>query len=86
MNPDRLRTAFLRANAPKPVVGVSLHHVTPVRFTVAETVEYLAAELPHEGRISFRGGDLAPYTGTYNPAGPSMDLSAPGGTDLHCAQ
>jgi segregation and condensation protein A len=31
-----------------------MSHVTPVRFTVAETVEYLSLELPKEGRISFR--------------------------------
>ena len=54
MNPARLRTAFLRASAPKPSVTVSMSHVTPVRFTVAETVEYLTSELPKEGRISFR--------------------------------
>lgn len=54
LNPERLRKAYLRAVAPKPVVSVTLHHVTPVRFTVAETCEYLVGELAREGRIGFR--------------------------------
>jgi segregation and condensation protein A len=54
MNPERLRSAFMRAVSPKPTVSLTLHHVTPVRFTVAETVEYLASELPKLGRIGFR--------------------------------
>jgi hypothetical protein len=37
------------------------------------------------GAISFTGGDLAPYTGTYDPSGPSLDLTA-SGISLHCAQ
>jgi hypothetical protein len=37
------------------------------------------------GAISFTGGDLGPYTGTYNPSGPSLDLEA-SGVSLHCAQ
>ncbi len=41
---------------------------------------------PSSDEISFSGGDLAPYTGIYDPAGPSMDLEEPGGTQLHCAQ
>ena len=36
------------------------------------------------GAISFTGGDLGPYTGTYNPSGPSLDLQA-SGNSLHCA-
>jgi hypothetical protein len=37
------------------------------------------------GAISFTGGDLGPYTGTYNPSGPSMDIQT-AGIQLHCAQ
>ena len=37
------------------------------------------------GAISFTGGDLGPYTGIYNPSGPSLDLQA-SGVSLHCAQ
>jgi hypothetical protein len=37
------------------------------------------------GAISFTGGDLGPYTGTYNASGPSLDLQA-SGVQLHCAQ
>jgi len=43
-----------RALAPKPVPKVELHHVTPVRVTVADAVEELIDELPRVGRISFR--------------------------------
>lgn len=54
LNPERLRAAFLRAVTPRPVVSVTMHHVTPVRFTVAETCEYLVGEIAREGRIGFR--------------------------------
>jgi hypothetical protein len=40
---------------------------------------------PSTGAISFTGGDLQPYTGIYNPSGPSMDLQTQG-VSLHCAQ
>ena len=51
---ERLRDAFLRAVAPKPVVRVDLDHVAPVKISVAEALEELADELPRVGRISFR--------------------------------
>jgi hypothetical protein len=38
------------------------------------------------GDISFTGGDLGPYSGTYDPSGPSMDLTTSSGGQLHCAQ
>lgn len=38
------------------------------------------------GDISFTGGDLGPYSGTYDPSGPSMDLTTTSGGDLTCAQ
>ncbi len=41
---------------------------------------------PATGDISFTGGDLGDFTGTYDATGPSMDLSSASGTDLHCAQ
>ena len=41
---------------------------------------------PASGAISFTGGDLGDYTGTYNPGGPSLDLTAADGTAVHCAQ
>ena len=41
---------------------------------------------PATGDISFTGGDLGDFTGTYDATGPSMDLSSAAGTDLHCAQ
>jgi segregation and condensation protein A len=54
MDPERLRRAYLRAVTPKPVVSVNLHHVTPIKLTVAEAVAELADELPRVGRIGFR--------------------------------
>ena len=38
------------------------------------------------GDIAFTGPDLGDYSGTYDPGGPSMDLTSTGGTQLHCAQ
>ena len=38
------------------------------------------------GDISFAGGDLGDFTGTYDPSGPSMELTSLSGGDLHCAQ
>jgi segregation and condensation protein A len=52
--PARLRAAFVRAVTPRPVVRLDLHHVTEVRFTVAETCQLLADELATSGRIGFR--------------------------------
>jgi segregation and condensation protein A len=54
ITPERLRQAYLRACAPKPVARVDLFHVQPVRLTVAEAVEELLDELPRIGRVSFR--------------------------------
>ena len=50
----KLRDAFLRAVAPKPVLRVDLHHVAPVKISVAEALEELVDELPRVGRITFR--------------------------------
>jgi segregation and condensation protein A len=54
LRPERLRQAFLRATRPAPVPRVDLFHVSPIRLTVAEAVDGLAARLSVEGRASFR--------------------------------
>ncbi len=54
VTPGDLRDAFLRATTPKPVPRVDLDHVAPIRASVAEVVEELAAVLPSAGRVSFR--------------------------------
>lgn len=51
---EHLRDALQRALAPKPVPRVELHHVSPVRLTVAEVVDELAVSLPELGRTTFR--------------------------------
>ncbi len=54
VTPERLRAAFLRAVAPKPVARVDLDHVAPVRASVRDAIDELADELPRAGRITFR--------------------------------
>ncbi|MBW3649668.1 MAG: segregation/condensation protein A [Actinobacteria bacterium] len=54
VTPERLRGAFLRAIAPKPVPRVDLDHVAPLRVSVGDAVDELADELPRVGRITFR--------------------------------
>jgi segregation and condensation protein A len=54
VTPDKLRAAFLRAVAPKPVLRVDVSHLHLVRASVSEAVEELIDELPRVGRISFR--------------------------------
>jgi segregation and condensation protein A len=49
-----LRTAFLRAMAPKPIPRVHLDHVAPIRASVTDAVEELLDELPRAGSITFR--------------------------------
>jgi segregation and condensation protein A len=51
---EDVRTAFLRASAPRPVPRIDLEHVAPIRASVAEAVTELLEELPRAGRISFR--------------------------------
>jgi segregation and condensation protein A len=51
---ERLRRAAIAAFTPTPVPVVDLHHVNPIRFTVAEAVAELVEELPRWGRVSFR--------------------------------
>lgn len=54
ISPERVKRAFLKAVTPPEIPHVDLSHVGTVRLTVAETVTYLAAELPRLGRVSFR--------------------------------
>ena len=54
VGPLDVRAAYLRATAPKPAPRVDLDHVAPVRVSVAEVAEELAASLPGAGRVSFR--------------------------------
>ena len=51
---DQLRTAFLRATAPKPKPTVDLAHVAPIRASVIDAVAELVDELPRVGHIGFR--------------------------------
>lgn len=50
----KLERAMVNAITPKPQPNISLYHVSPVRFTVAETCERLVDALPTMGRTSFR--------------------------------
>ncbi len=52
--PEDLRTAYLRASAPKPTIRVDLSHITPIKVTVEQAVEELIDELPRVGRMTFR--------------------------------
>ena len=49
-----VHAAFIRAVTPKPVPRVDLDHVAPIRVSVGEAAEELAAELPSLGRTTFR--------------------------------
>ncbi len=49
-----LRTAYLRATAPRPVPRIDLAHLAVVKASVADAVEELTDELPRVGKISFR--------------------------------
>ncbi len=50
----RLRDAFLRAVAPKPVPTVDISHLHVSAASVGDAMEELLDELPRVGRISFR--------------------------------
>ena len=56
VTPDRLRAAFLRATAPKPVLRIDLDHVAPIRLSVRDAIDELVDELPRTGAagITFR--------------------------------
>lgn len=50
----RLRKAFLKATAPRPVPRVDLDHVAPLRISVRDAIDDLVADLPALGRVTFR--------------------------------
>lgn len=50
----KLQSSFLRAITPRPKASISLYHVSPIRFTVAESVAEFLERLPAMGRTSFR--------------------------------
>jgi len=52
--PGDIRTAFMRAVAPKAQPRIDLDHVAPIRVSVNDAVEELLDELPRVGRITFR--------------------------------
>jgi len=51
---EDLAAALRRALTPKPQPTIDLFHVTPVKLTVAETVQSLASELPGLGVTTLR--------------------------------
>ena len=53
VTPRRLRDAAVRAFTPRPVATIDLHHVAPIRLSVADALVELASELPRAGRITF---------------------------------
>jgi segregation and condensation protein A len=53
VTPERLREAAIAALTPKPVPRIDLHHVAPIRASVADAVDELIDELPDAGRITF---------------------------------
>ncbi|HEX7167265.1 MAG TPA: segregation/condensation protein A, partial [Acidimicrobiales bacterium] len=53
VTPERLRKAFLKAVAPKPVPRVDLDHVG-IRLSVRDAMDEVADELQRAGRLTFR--------------------------------
>jgi len=51
---EKLQKCFLSAITPRPREELSLYHVSPIRFTVAEAVQEMMEELPRLGTSSFR--------------------------------
>jgi len=51
---EKLQKGFVSAITPRPREELSLYHVTPIRFTVAEAVQEMMEELPRLGTSSFR--------------------------------
>jgi segregation and condensation protein A len=54
MTIEKLQRGFISAITPRKREELSLYHVSPIRFTVAEAVEELMDDLPRMGRTSFR--------------------------------
>jgi len=55
IGPLDLRAAWVAATTPRPTPQVDLHHVAPIRVSVADVVDELAVTLAGTGRRSFRG-------------------------------
>jgi segregation and condensation protein A len=53
VTPAKLRDAYKRAVAPKPIHRVGLEHIHQVRVSVSEVVSELTERLPDMGRVSF---------------------------------
>jgi segregation and condensation protein A len=53
VTPEKLRDAYRRAVAPKPVQRVAIEHIHQVRVSVSDAVAELADILPTLGRVSF---------------------------------
>jgi segregation and condensation protein A len=53
VTPARLRDAAIAAMTPKPVPRIDLHHVAPIRVSVADAVAELLVTLPEAGPITF---------------------------------
>jgi segregation and condensation protein A len=53
ITPLLLRDAVIVALTPKPIPRIDLHHVAPIRVSVADAVAELVEELPRAGRITF---------------------------------
>jgi segregation and condensation protein A len=51
---EKLQKGFVSAITPRPREELSLYHVSPIRFTVAEAVQEMMEELPRLGTSSFR--------------------------------
>lgn len=51
---EKLQKGFVSAITPRPREELSLYHVSPIRFTVAEAVQEMMEELPRLGNSSFR--------------------------------
>jgi segregation and condensation protein A len=54
VSPVALRDAFLRAVTPRPAPVVDTDHVAPIRISVRDVVDDVAARLRRSGRLTFR--------------------------------
>jgi len=54
VEPVDILDAFRKATAPRPKPTVSLHHVNPIRISVADACEDVVTELATQGQMSFR--------------------------------
>ncbi|MCE2511632.1 MAG: segregation/condensation protein A [Acidimicrobiia bacterium] len=54
VSPNDVRTAYLRAAAPREAPRVDTTHITPISLTVGDAVAQLIEELTNHGRATFR--------------------------------